>query len=129
MINTAQPNPRPLVLLVEEEAHEQTFIVEHLREGGFEALGVESSDEALKLLGSRSDLRAMITDAHVPGQIDGWELAEKVRQRWPEIAVVLMSGHSDPSSGPIPDGAEFVSKPYLPEHLLPTLRRMLATAG
>ena len=118
--------PQPLVILVEEETHEREFITEHLGAGGYETIGVDTSDEALSLLESRSDARAIITDAHVPGQIDGWELAQEVRQRWPDLAVVLMSGHSDPSSGPIPDGAEFVSKPYLPEHLLPTLQRMMA---
>jgi hypothetical protein len=65
-----------------------------------------------------------VTDAHVPGAIDGFELARVIRERWPEIGVVLTSGHSDPSSGPVPDGAAFVAKPYLFEHLGPTLARL-----
>jgi len=55
-------------------------------------------------------------------------LAEVARSRWPHIAVVMMSGHSDASSGPVPTGAEFISKPYLLSHLVPTLRRMTRAA-
>jgi hypothetical protein len=61
-----------------------------------------------------------VTDAHVTGTIDGFELARLVRERWPAIAVVMMSGHSDASSGPVPEGADFIAKPYLFEHLAPT---------
>ena len=60
--------------------------------------------------------------------MDGFELAEVARSRWPHIAVVMMSGHSDASSGPVPTGAEFISKPYLLSHLVPTLRRMTRAA-
>ena len=66
-----------------------------------------------------------MTDAHVPGQIDGSELARVVRERWPEMAVVMMSGHSDPSSGPLPEGVEFVAKPYLTDRLVPASRTLL----
>ena len=51
-----------------------------------------------------------------------------VRERWPGVAVVMMSGHSDESSGPIPDGGDFVSKPYLFSHLVPALERLIGRA-
>jgi DNA-binding LytR/AlgR family response regulator len=63
--------------------------------------------------------------ASSPGSIDGYELARVVRERHPDLAVVLISGHSDASSGPVPEGGAFVAKPYLLEHLVPTLRRMM----
>jgi hypothetical protein len=40
----------------------------------------------------------------------------------------MMSGHSDATSGPIPEGAEFIGKPYLLSQLAPTLRRMTKAA-
>jgi hypothetical protein len=40
----------------------------------------------------------------------------------------MMSGHSDASSGPVPEGADFIAKPYLLEHLAPTLHRMIDRA-
>jgi hypothetical protein len=40
----------------------------------------------------------------------------------------MMSGHSDASSGPIPEGADFIAKPYLFEHLAHTLHRLIEQA-
>jgi CheY-like chemotaxis protein len=125
---SVQPPPRPLVLLVEEETHERVAITEHLSGGGYAVLEAEDTDQALSLLQHRSDVRALVTDAHVPGQIDGFELAGVVRERWPQVGVVLMSGHSDASSGPVPEGGEFISKPYLFSYLVPTLERLIQPA-
>ncbi len=118
----------PVIVLVEEEPSEREPIARHLREGGFAVEVVDDSDAALALLEKRSDIRGLVTDAHVPGKIDGFELAALVRKRWPRIAVVTMSGHSDESSGPIPEGGDFVSKPYLFSHLVPALNRLMGRA-
>ena len=60
------------VVLVEEETHERLFIAGHLADAGYEVLEAEDSDAALKLVESRSGVRALVTDAHVPGRIDGF---------------------------------------------------------
>ncbi len=116
------------MLLVEEETHERVAIREHLNGSQYAVLEAEDTDQALNLLEDHSDARALATDAHVPGQIDGFELARVVRERWPQIGVVLMLGHSDASSGPVLDGAEFIARPYLFSYLAPTLKRLIQTA-
>jgi DNA-binding NtrC family response regulator len=83
------------------------------------------TDAAMALLERESHVDGLVTDAHVPGRIDGFQLAAKARERWPSMAVVMMSGHSDATSGPVPEGAEFVAKPYLASHLVPTLHRLI----
>ena len=113
----------PAVLVVEEETHQREAIVAHLEAAGFPALGVESTDAARGILKVRP-LVALVTDAHLPGPIDGFELAQAARELFADLPVVMMSGHSDASAGPLPEGAAFVAKPYLLEHLVPTLRRM-----
>ena len=125
---SSSPRDRPVVLVVEEEATERVALAEHLTDGGYEVVEASDSDEALAALKSNSKVRAVVTDAHVPGKIDGHELAQLVREQWPDIAMIMTSGHSDATSGPVPDGGEFIVKPYLLEHLLPTLRRMLQGA-
>ncbi len=121
----SRPDGDCLVILAEEDTTQRREIVRYLQENDFRVLHAADADEAMALLRSHPEAQAFITDAHIPGEIDGYELARVVRQRWPEIAVVMISGHSDASSGPVPDGAEFVAKPYLLEHLGPTLRRMI----
>ena len=117
-------DPHRIVILVEEETHERLYIAQHLAENGFGVLQAEDSDAALTLLESSDRVDALVTDAHVPGQIDGFELARLARDRWPDIAVVMMSGHSDASSGPLPAGSEFVAKPYLTDRLVPALNSL-----
>ena len=119
----------PMIVLVEEEPSEREPIARHLREHGFAVEAVDDSDRALALLEKRSDIAGLVTDAHVPGKIDGFELAALVRKRWPKTAVVMMSGHSDASSGPVPEGGDFVSKPYLFSHLVPALNRLMGKAS
>ena len=126
---SSEQHGKPMIVLVEDEPSEREPIARHLQEHGFSVEVVDNSDAALALLKKRSDIRGLVTDAHVPGKIDGFELAALVRERWPDLAVVMMSGHSDESSGPIPDGGDFVSKAYLFSHLVPALNRLMGRAS
>jgi DNA-binding NtrC family response regulator len=116
---------RPVVLLVEEETHELDVIKAYLEDEGFAVVGSSSSDEAMEHVETRRDIRAVVTDAHVPGRFDGVEFAQLIRLRWPRLALVMTSGHSDAQSGPLPEGAVFIGKPNLLEYLAPTLHRMI----
>jgi len=127
-VSSARQEQSPVIILVEEEADERQAIARHLQEGDFQVVEAEDSDAALAVLERRSDIRGIVTDAHVPGKIDGFELAGLVRKRWPHLAVVLISGHSDATSGPVPDGGEFVVKPYLFSNLVPALNRLMGRA-
>ena len=126
-MSTSGSAPRPVILVVEEEAAERVAIAEHLREAGFDVVEAEDTDEALAVLERRSDVRGLVTDAHLPGRIDGSELARTVRDRRPGVRVVLISGHSDLRDDEMPEGVEFVSTPYLFDRLAPTLRRLMGT--
>jgi DNA-binding NtrC family response regulator len=126
---SSKQQKHPVIVLVEEETTERQAIARYLREAGFGVVEAEDSDAAMALLEQRSDVHGVVTDAHVPGKIDGFELAGLVRKRWPTIAVIMMSGHSDATSGPVPEGGEFVAKPYLTSHLAPTLHRLIGRIG
>ncbi len=117
-----------LVIIAEEDTTQRREIVRYLQENDFRVLHAADADEAMALLRSHPEARAFITDSHIPCKIDGHELARVVRQRWPGMAVIMISGHSDASSGSVPDGAEFIAKPDLFERLAPTLHRMIEQA-
>ena len=59
-----------------------------------------------------SDIRVVLTDIDMPGAMDGLELAQAVRHRWPPIQVVLTSGKMRPAADELPDCTRFVPKPY-----------------
>lgn len=119
---------RPIIILAEEEPDEARAIVGYLETAGFVVAAVETTDEALRRLEATPDAAGLVTDAHVPGTLDGWELAERARALRPGLALVLMSGHSDATSGPLPQGAAFVLKPNVPANLAATLRDLIERA-
>jgi DNA-binding response OmpR family regulator len=126
---SSRSQKHPMIVLVEEETTVRQAIARHLQDAGFAVVEATDSDMAMTILEQRPDVQGLVTDAHVPGKIDGFELAGLVRKRWPTVAVVMMSGHSDPSSGPVPEGGEFIAKPYLLSHLAPALDRLIGRAG
>lgn len=118
-----------VVVLVEEEADEREAIAAHLTDAGFDVRAAEDTAGGLAILERERAVAALVTDAHVPGPLDGFELAAEARRRWPRIAVVMTSGHSDETSGPLPEGAVFVGKAWLTAHLVPTLRERIAAGS
>lgn len=81
-------------------------------------------DEALRQL-ERGTIDVLVTDMRMPG-IDGNELIEIVRHRWPHVVRLVLSGHTEAEIawGVLPWVQDFLSKPCEPEHLV----RALVTA-
>jgi YesN/AraC family two-component response regulator len=65
-----------------------------LTELGFSIVEASSAEEALKLLESGSPVDVLITDHLMPG-MSGAALAYEVRERWPLIRTVVISGYAD----------------------------------
>jgi CheY-like chemotaxis protein len=124
-MTTASDGLPKVVVLVEEEADEREAISRLLRQEGFRVEAADTTDAALELMRADPYPCALVTDAHEPGEIDGWELAQRVRQLRPDAAVVLMSGHSDDTSWSLPDGAQFLHKPNVVTNLATTLHQMM----
>src|ERR671927_19977 len=105
---------RPVVLLVEDEPLVRTVEVDTLREAGFWVVEASDADEAFELLRKRPEVRAVLTDVNMPGSLDGFEFARLVKQGWPEVGVLVISGKTAPAPGDLPEGALFVPKPVRP---------------
>jgi CheY-like chemotaxis protein len=112
---------RPVVIVSEDEFLVRVFNADFLSEAGFEVLEASNAQEALRLLGSRPDVEALVTDVEMPGTIDGLELARRVRTETPRIAVLIVSGRVRPARHQVPSGAAFLSKPVEPATVLQML--------
>ncbi len=64
------------------------------------------------------------TDIHMPGSLDGLQLARHVHARWPGIKLLIASGRVRPDPEEIPDSGHFVAKPYEPKSLVQQLREL-----
>jgi len=78
------------VLIVDDEESARAFCLDALTELGFDARGAESAGRALALLES-GEFDIVLADLRMPG-MSGVELLRTVRQTYPEIDVVLMTG-------------------------------------
>jgi CheY-like chemotaxis protein len=106
------PNSKLVVLVVEDEPLVQMNAVEMVQNGGFEAIAASNADEAIRILESQNDIRAVFTDVQMPGSIDGIRLARIVRDRWPPVALIVTSGHQRIHPGDLPEGGRFLPKSY-----------------
>ena len=118
-------NGRPTVLVVEDEVLVRLLIADELRFANFVVVEAISADEALSVLRSSPHIDVLLTDVRMPGSMDGIELAKMVAETWPEIKIVLTSGHYTPSSG-LSLGYEFIAKPYDPIKLVERIEQLLA---
>ena len=102
----------PVILIVEDEALVRLSAVGMLEDAGFRMIQAANSDDALELLAADSDVQLLFTDVNVPGTIDGLALARQVRDRWPQIRIMVASAKREPQPWEIPVGSRFEQKPY-----------------
>jgi len=124
-LGSAVPCQWPVVLVVEDESLVRATAVEMAKNAGFEAIAASDADEAIRILESRSDIRAVFTDVQMPGSMDGLRLVQVVRSRWPPIALIVTSGHTDVKLSDLPTGARFLPKPYQMTQLKHVLQELV----
>ena len=120
-----EADPKPAILVVDDEALLRFHAAELLAENGYAVVEAPNAEAALKMLKSRPDVRLLFTDIQMPGPIDGMELARLVHERWPHILLVVTSGLQRPSDEEIPDHGRFIAKPYRARELLGQVDEML----
>lgn len=54
----------------------------------------------------------VFSDLVMPGPEDGLDLARRIRDRWPEIAILLATGYSDAADRVMGEGFKLIAKPY-----------------
>ncbi|CCD94495.1 Two-component response regulator [Bradyrhizobium sp. ORS 375] len=121
----------PIVLLVEDEALLQEFVRDALRDAGYDLTISASAEEALTLIGSGVvKYRALVTDIHIHGEMNGWELARRVREIDPAFPVIYMTGAAGDhwASQGVPESI-LLLKPFAPAQLVTAVSQLLnATA-
>jgi CheY-like chemotaxis protein len=82
----------PVILVVEDDEMVRMLAVDLFEDDGFEVIEAASGAEAIDILKVRQDVRAVLTDVHMPGSPDGLELAQHVEEVCPGCAVIIVSG-------------------------------------
>ena len=118
---------RPVVLVVEDHELIRLAALDFVGAAGFERIGAKSADEAIRILETRPDIRLVFTDVEMPGTMDGLKLAHYIRDRWPPVHLILVSGKVTLNDSQIPTNSTFFPKPYDENIVLQELTRLLST--
>jgi CheY-like chemotaxis protein len=126
--NGNQPAGR--VLIVEDDALLAELAAGMFAELGFDAVITHSAKEALDAISGGDRPKLVFSDVVMPGGISGIELARKIRERFPELPILLTTGYSEEVGGS--HGFPVLQKPYEMEALASALGNLLKrqiTAG
>lgn len=117
------------ILVVEDEHPVRELVSSILRGLGYHVLEAASGAKAVEVWEAqerRIDL--LLTDLVMPDQMNGWELAERLRRERPALKVVFTSGYSAEVVGKeflLRRDANFLQKPYHPQKLALMVRDCL----
>ncbi len=94
----------------------------------YEVEAVSSGDEAIaRLAQGPPDL--VIADVHMPPGPSGYEVCDRVREQYPEVPVLLLSGAFEPFDEERAATADaYLKKPFDSQKLLQTVQELMARA-
>jgi signal transduction histidine kinase len=116
------------VLVVEDNDAVGQFAVEMLADLGHVPVRAANAAEALSLLDGDGGLYdAVFSDVVMPG-MNGIEMARAIRERFPELPILLTSGYSNVLATEGTDGFDLLHKPYSVQMLSERLAHV-ANAG
>lgn len=117
------------ILLVEDDPLVREFVLSLVSSLGYNVISAGNGPEALAILDHHTDFDLLFTDIVMPGGINGRELAEQMRKRYPRIPVLFTSGYTESAAlrGYKLGGSEvMVSKPYRRNDLARKIREALS---
>jgi CheY-like chemotaxis protein len=93
---------KPVILCVDDEPNSLVLRKLVLQKAGYEVLMANSAAAALDVLAS-SQVDLVLSDQLMPG-VTGTELARQIKNRWPSLPVILISGVNEiPADAEIAD--------------------------
>jgi CheY-like chemotaxis protein len=108
------------ILLVEDEMLVRELAFEDLTDAGHDVTAAGSGDEALSILRDDKGFDVLFTDIRMPGEIDGWQLADKARELIPALRIIFATGLNDDCGWKRPED-RLLAKPYRKDDLLKAL--------
>jgi signal transduction histidine kinase len=116
------------VLVVEDEPAVRELVVSLLEELDYEVDGAGDGAEALAVLAATEHVDLLLSDVVLPGGMSGVQLSREVKQRRPEVRILLMSGYAAGTlkkEGRLDPGVELLPKPFQQIELASKVREVL----
>lgn len=118
------------ILVVDDELMLLELARTLLSEMGYQVIVATNGKQALELLQQEPDINMLFSDVVMPGELNGFQLAEKVTHDFPNIKILLTSGHtgkaeSHGNSQNHNAAKNLISKPYTKNELAERVRMIL----
>jgi len=132
LVDALPPLPPLEVLVVEDRADVLVSVCLMLADLGLRPTPAPTAGEAIRLLDGEQTFDLLFTDVVLGGAVSGADLADRCRERRPDIKVLLTSGYTAgvfrPSAGQL-ERYELLVKPYTRLELAEAIAATLATAA
>jgi CheY-like chemotaxis protein len=115
---------------VEDDPDVRSYTTEIVRDLGYAVFDAADGQSALRVLADRPDIRLLFTDVGLPGGMNGRQLADEAKRRWPNIKVLFTTGYARNAivhHGRLDAGVEVVLKPFSYSDVALKLRRVFDT--
>jgi DNA-binding NtrC family response regulator len=113
------------VIILEDDPTLRMLMVEMLAEIGLDSAAFRTADDALMhLLETHEICPLVIADQGLPGQLQGAEFIEIVKEKWPSIASILTSG-SELEPATVPSSTIYLQKPWSMNSLIDVVTGLL----
>ena len=120
------------ILVVEDSDDVLTLAREHLDGLGYRVLVARNGEEGLEAFERERDgIDLVFTDLVMPGGLNGLVLADRVRERRPEVPVLFTTGYNEElvADGPSAAALQVLGKPYSRTQLADRIRAALNAAA
>jgi CheY-like chemotaxis protein len=116
------------VLVVEDNPDVRRLTLRRLNILGYRTLEAGTGPAALAVLESGEDVDLIFSDIVMPGGLSGYELAQRAKERYPEIKILLTSGYDAKvasTHNPTSISIKVLRKPYSQTEMASALRDAL----
>jgi DNA-binding response OmpR family regulator len=124
-----RPEPKPLILIVEDEPELAKLIAIHLENAGMNTQAYERAAHAMKFL-KNNFANLLLLDINLPDQ-SGFALLEELKQADMTIPTIFLTGNSLENSkiqGLEMGGDDYITKPFSYPELVARIRAVLRRA-
>ena len=117
------------VMLVEDNEDVAVSTAAILQAAGVEVTHLWSADTALAALQGGAVLPDLVlSDIEMPGRLNGMDLAFRLREAWPALPVILVTGYAKQLDAAVAGGLRVLPKPVPPAELVRELHAAMAAA-
>ncbi|KQO72959.1 response regulator receiver protein [Methylobacterium sp. Leaf469] len=113
----------PRVLIVEDEIMLLEVVAAELEDAGFTVSQATTAEIALSFIESDAAIDVLFTDIRLPGEMDGWQLAEAARRLRPGLPIIYATGFTQ-TPPRLAEGSVFFTKPYRANAIISAIRTL-----